>query len=201
MLAFFASIPATSQETPCSISRTRGTPVRGIQSVAAGTPRNSTVGRHKLSDSHLFESLTESSSASPINGECALVDYSDRAKAIMKKLHLILALLSVSLPISAQSIYVYPATVTAPRGTVQSVTAVVTGVNDKTVTWSTSGGTLVGTNPGTANEPNTIALHTTTPGTYTVTATTNTGAVTGTSVITFTASPTPASTHPRLMVT
>src|ERR1039457_1368375 len=103
MLAFFASIPATSQETPCSISRTRGTPVRGIQSVAAGTPRNSTVGRHKLGASHLFESLTESSSDSPITGECALVDYSDRAKAIMKKLHLILALLSVSLPISAQS--------------------------------------------------------------------------------------------------
>src|ERR1035437_2220291 len=97
--------------------------------------------------------------------------------------------------LSAQSVYVYPATITAPRGSYQSCTAVVTDVNLKTVTWSTSGGTLVGTNPGTANEPNTIALYTTTAGTYTVTATTNVGAVTGTCVITVVASPTPLTTH------
>jgi len=101
--------------------------------------------------------------------------------------------------LSAQTIYVYPSTVTAPRGGYQTCTAIVTGVNNKAVTWSTTGGTLVGTNPSTANEPATIALHSTTAGTYTVTATS--GSATGTCVITLTASPTPVATHPRLLVT
>ena len=108
----------------------------------------------------------------------------------------------VAVPALAQSIYVYPTAVTAPKGSYQTVTAIVTGVNDKTVTWTASGGTLVGTNPGTANEPNTIALTTTTAGTYTLTATSNANhSVTATSTVTFTASPTPATTHPRLLVT
>src|ERR1019366_10314023 len=110
-----------------------------------------------------------------------------------------------SVPAEAQKLYLYPTAAVAPRGSYQTVTAVVTGVNNKTVTWSIasgSGGTLVGTNPCVVNEPCTIALHTTTAGTYTVTATSNAnGSVTATSTITMTASPTPASTHPRLIVT
>jgi hypothetical protein len=96
----------------------------------------------------------------------------------------------------------YPAAPIAPRGSYQTVTAIVTGVNNKTVTWTASGGTLVGTNPCVVNEPCTIALTTTTAGTYTLTATSNANhAVTATSTVTFTASPTPATTHPRLLVT
>jgi hypothetical protein len=109
--------------------------------------------------------------------------------------------LFLSVSAIAQSIYVYPATITAPRGSYQTCTAIVTGVNDKTSTFTTTGGALVGTNPGTANEPNTIALYTTTPGTYTVTAMSNANhSVTGTCTITITASPTPVTTHPRLYV-
>src|ERR1017187_3536196 len=69
-------------------------------------------------------------------------------------------------PAAAQSIYVYPVAVTAPRGSYQTCTGIVNGYNSKSVTWTTTGGTLVGVNPTTANEPATIALYTTTPGTY-----------------------------------
>src|ERR1017187_3207652 len=101
----------------------------------------------------------------------------------------------------AQKLYLYPTTAIAPRGSYQTVTAVVNGVNDKTVTWSASGGTLVGTNPCVVNEPCTIALYTTTAGTYTLTATSNANhAVIASSTVTFTASPTPVSGHPRFMV-
>jgi hypothetical protein len=115
----------------------------------------------------------------------------------------ILTALAILFPFTAlaQSIYVYPTVVTAPRGSYQSCTAVVTGVNDKTVTWSASGGTIVGTNPSTANEPSTVALYTTTAGTYTLTATTNTGSVAAYCTITVTASPTPLTAHPRLYIT
>src|ERR1017187_8498278 len=75
----------------------------------------------------------------------------------------------VAVPARAQSINVYPATVSAPRGSYQTCTGIVNGYNSKSVTWTTTGGTLVGVNPSTANEPATIALYTTTPGTYTVT--------------------------------
>jgi len=119
----------------------------------------------------------------------------------IRKLLPILTLL-LPLPSLAQSIYIYPAAPIAPRGSYQTVTAIVNGVNDKTVTWTASGGKLVGTNPCVANEPCTIALTTTTAGTYTLTATSNANeAVTATSTVTFTASPTPATTHPRLLVT
>ncbi len=77
-----------------------------------------------------------------------------------------------STPGGAQ-IYVYPQAPVAPRGSYQTVTAVVTGVNDKTVTWSSDGGTIVGTNPCVVNEPCTVALYTTTPGTYHLTAKSN----------------------------
>ena len=79
------------------------------------------------------------------------------------------------------------------------MTAVISGVNDKTVTWSADGGTIVGTNPCVVNEPCTVALYTTTPGTYHLTATSNANnSVRATSTITITGSPTPVTTHPRL---
>ena len=82
------------------------------------------------------------------------------------------------------------------------MTAVVTGVNNKTVTWTADGGTIVGTNPCVVNEPCTIALYSTTAGTYHLTATSNaTNSVEATSTVTFTASPTPTTGHPRLIVT
>ena len=115
-----------------------------------------------------------------------------------------IAALAFVLPVSAsaQSIYVYPAAATAPRGSYQSVTAVLTGVNDKTVTWSSDGGTIVGTNPCVVNEPCTVALYTTTAGTYHLTATSNANhSVTATSTITITSSPSPVTTHPRLYIT
>jgi hypothetical protein len=99
---------------------------------------------------------------------------------------------------SAQ-IYVYPVAPVAPRGSYQTVTAVVTGVNDKTVTWTSDGGNIVGTNPCVVNEPCTVALYTTNPGTYHLTATSNANnSVVATSTITITASPTPVTSHPRL---
>ena len=108
----------------------------------------------------------------------------------------------VALPVSAQTLYLYPTTVTAPRGSYQSVTAVVQGVNNKTVTWTTDGGTIVGTNPCVVNEPCTAALYTTVAGTYHLTATSNAnGSVSATSTITITGSPTPVTTHPRLLIT
>src|ERR1700735_1654289 len=88
---------------------------------------------------------------------------------------LVLLALLPSLPAVAQKIYVYPATVTAPRGSYQTATAIATGVNDKTVTWTSDGGTIVGTNPCVVNEPCTVALTTTTPGTYHLMATSNAG--------------------------
>src|SRR5665213_3496639 len=110
--------------------------------------------------------------------------------------------LFVPLATLAQNLSLFPTAPVAPRGSYQTVTAIVTGVNNKTVTWTASGGTLVGTNPCVANEPCTIALTTTTAGTYTLTATSNANhSITATSTITFTASPTPVTTHPRLLVT
>ena len=119
----------------------------------------------------------------------------------IEKLFLIFALL-LPLPAVAQTLYLYPTTATAPRGSYQTVTAIVSGVGNKTVTWTTDGGTIVGTNPCVVNEPCTTALYTTTAGTYHLTATSNAdSSLVATSAITFTASPTPATTHPRLLVT
>ena len=117
----------------------------------------------------------------------------------MKRL---LFLLALAMPAAAQSLYVYPATVTAPAGSYQTCTGIVNGYNSKSVTWTTTGGTLVGVNPTTANEPATIALYTTTPGTYTVTGTsTVNSSLSATCVVTITASPTITTGHPRLIVT
>src|ERR1039458_10153675 len=108
----------------------------------------------------------------------------------------------VAVPARAQSIYVYPVAVTAPRGSYQTCTGIVNGYNSKSVTWTTTGGTLVGVDAGTANEPATIALYTTTPGTYTVTGkSTVNSSLSGTCVVTITASPTITTGHPREMVT
>lgn len=123
------------------------------------------------------------------------------SRAITTKRFFTALALLLPLPALAQSIYVYPSTAAAPRGSYQTVTAVVTGVNNKTVTWNTTGGTLVGTNPCVVNEPCTIAVHDTTAETDTLTATTNVGTVVATSTLTFTASPTATTGHPRLYVT
>jgi Chitobiase/beta-hexosaminidase C-terminal domain/Bacterial Ig-like domain (group 2) len=119
----------------------------------------------------------------------------------LKKRLLLLSLL-LPMPVLAQTLYLYPTTAIAPSGSYQTVTAVVAGVNDKTVTWTADGGTLVGTNPCVANEPCTIALYTTDKGTYHVTATSNAdGSVAATSTINITASPTVTTGHPRLLFT
>lgn len=113
-------------------------------------------------------------------------------------------LLSIILPLHAvaQKIYIYPAEVIAPRGTYQSVTVVINGVNDKTVTWSASGGRIVGANPCVVNEPCTVALYSKETGTFHLKATSNANhSVTAESTITFTPSPTPVTSHPRLLVT
>src|ERR1035437_4152198 len=108
-------------------------------------------------------------------------------------------ILFVPLVTPAQTLSLFPTTPVAPRGSYQTVTAIVNGVNDKTVTWTADGGTIVGTNPCVVNEPCTIALYTTTSGTYHLIATSNANhAVTATSTVTFTASPIPVATHPRL---
>ena len=120
--------------------------------------------------------------------------------------------LLLALPAVGQTLYIYPATVSSVVGGTQTITAVVNGVNNKTVHWTTTGGTLVGSANCTVNEACTIGLTTTTPGTYTVTAISNAnGAVTGTSTVTFTAAPTPiqcssgapdtTACHPRLIIT
>jgi hypothetical protein len=119
----------------------------------------------------------------------------------MKKVpYLILGLLGSQL--TAQKLFIYPRTVTAPRGTYQTVTAIVTGAKDKTVTWSASGGKIVGMNPCVVNEPCTIALFATEPGKYVLKATSNADhSLSAVSDITVMASPTPVKSHPRLALT
>ena len=92
--------------------------------------------------------------------------------------------------------------VCVPIKTFQTFTATVTGLNDKRVTWSTSGGTLSTTSCAEAmTEPCTVDLYTTTPGTYVVTATASDGTHTAQGGVTFTATPTPLTAHPREMFT
>src|SRR6202012_641502 len=95
-----------------------------------------------------------------------------RVESKLRKWSLLIASL-LPVPALGQTLYLYPTTAIAPTGSYQTVTAVVAGVNNKTVTWPTDGGTLVGTNPCVVNEPCTIALYTTNPGTYHLTATSN----------------------------
>ena len=119
----------------------------------------------------------------------------------------VLLFLLPAAPMAGQNLFVYPQTTsshpsTLAAGSTQSITAVVTGVNVKTVTWSTTGGTLIGANPCVSNEPCTIGLTSATAGgPFVVTATTTVGAVTATSAVTFTGAPTPISSHPRFLFT
>jgi len=102
----------------------------------------------------------------------------------------------------AQKIYIYPTEAIAPRGSFQTVTVVVNGINDKTVTWTSSGGRIVGDNPCVVNEPCTVALYSKDAGTFHLKATSNANhSVVAESAITFTPSPTPVTSHPRLIVT
>ena len=76
------------------------------------------------------------------------------------------------------------------------------GVSNKTVTWTSDGGTIVGTNPCVVNEPCTVALYTTNTGTYHLTATSSANhAVVATSTVTFTAAPVVRTDHPRFLTT
>lgn len=106
------------------------------------------------------------------------------------------------LHLAAQKMFLYPSQAVAPRGSYQTATAIVNGVNDKTVTWTASGGRIVGTNPCVVNEPCTIAVYSKEPGVVHLKATSNANhSVTAESAITFTASPTPATSHPRFLIT
>ena len=99
-------------------------------------------------------------------------------------------------------IYVFPQTPVATRGAYQTVTAIVNGLNDKTVTWTTDGGTIVGTNPCVVNEPCVVALYSSSTGTYHLTATSNANhQVVATATVTFTASPIVRTDHPRFLMT
>lgn len=103
---------------------------------------------------------------------------------------------------TAQKLFIYPKTPVAPAGTYQSVTAILTGLNNKTVTWTASGGKLVGTNPCVLNEPCTMALVSDTPGKFVLKATSNADpSLSASSEVTFTPSPAPVTSHPRLMIT
>ena len=117
--------------------------------------------------------------------------------------HLLFGLmLLMGLPCAAQSIYSTTPTSFIARGGVQTCTFIVTGYSDKTVTFTKTAGTFYGTNPSTANEPATIGLTDTTAETDTVTATANANhSLTATCAVTFTTSPTPVTTWPRLLFT
>ena len=102
----------------------------------------------------------------------------------------------------AQKIFLYPRVAVAPRGTYQSVTAIVTGINDRRVAWTASGGKIVGGGSCAIDEPCTIALVSDTPGKYTLTATSNADhSLSASAEVSFTESPQPVTTHPRLGLT
>jgi hypothetical protein len=99
---------------------------------------------------------------------------------------------------------VLPGSVAVRPGTYQSVSALLSSMDDKTVSWTTDGGTLIGANPCTDTDggPCTVALYTTTPGTYHVTATsTSDKSKTATATITVGQAPTVRTGHPRLIIT
>jgi hypothetical protein len=130
------------------------------------------------------------------------------AREIAVRCFLLPFCLGLAADLSAQSVKLSSVAPIAPVGSYQTITAYVTGVNNKTVTWSITsspGGSspaLVGTNPCVVNEPCTIALYTKTPGTYAVTAKSNANAsVKASSTVTITPSPAVTAGHPRLMLT
>jgi hypothetical protein len=100
------------------------------------------------------------------------------------------------------TLYLYPSSLSVPVGAYQTATAIIVGVSDKTVTWTTDGGTIVGTNPCVLNEPCTVALYSATPGTFHLTATSNAETkVSASMTVVFTSAPVPVTAHPRLLVT
>jgi hypothetical protein len=122
----------------------------------------------------------------------------------MRRQLLFVLFLLLPLPVLAQKIYIYPSSVNIPNGSYQVVTAIVSDVSNKTVTWSASGGKLIGANPCTdaMTAPCTIALYSKTKGIFTVTATSNSDRKTAiNSTITFIESPKPIVGHPRLYFT
>lgn len=112
---------------------------------------------------------------------------------------------------SAQTLYTLPLNSSSSSpvvdhiGGVPTCHAIVTGTNDKTVTWSvTSGpGTLYGTNPSVANEPAEIGVTSSTVNSVVVvTAKSNANnSVTGTCTFKFVASPAKATGNPKLFIT
>jgi hypothetical protein len=117
----------------------------------------------------------------------------------MKLLLLVLVSIVPSLSAFGQiSVKVYPTTATIPKNGIQSVTAEVSGSANNAVTWSTSGGspTLINSTGTTVGVKNTATA------TVTITATSvadNTK--TASSTVTFAATPTPLTSHPRLWLT
>lgn len=112
----------------------------------------------------------------------------------MKRLTLLMAFL-LPMPVVAQvAVTLYPAVGRVPASGIQSLTSIVTGAANKGITWTTDGGTITGT-------AKTVAFSTATPGTYHITATSQTdGTKAATSTITVVATPTPRTDHPRLWV-
>ncbi len=112
------------------------------------------------SDAIPYRCLTESSPSSTIRG------------GPTKKI-VFIVMFCVVTHLPAHKLYVYPATAVAPRGSYWTVTAAVDSVNNKTLTWTASSGSLVGTNPCVVNELCTIALCDTRAETDTLAAATN----------------------------
>jgi hypothetical protein len=111
-------------------------------------------------------------------------------------------LFALSLPAAGQTLNVYPVgPLSVPIGSYQTLTSIVTGVNNKGVTYTTDHGTLIGVNACVVNEPCSVAIYDLTARTDHVTATTTVGAVAQTVAVTFTASPTPRTDHPRFLLT
>src|SRR5581483_612529 len=119
----------------------------------------------------------------------------------MSKLMLLIVLVFCAAA-NGQKIFLYPRVAVAPRGTYQSVTAIVTGINDRRVKWTASGAKLVGTDSCAVDQPCTIGIFSNTPGKYTFTATSSVDqSISATGDVTFTESPHPVTTHPRLTMT
>lgn len=129
------------------------------------------------------------------------------------ELRKLLLVLAITLPLPAQvSVVTYPSSPVMPINGYQTVSAVVTGAADKTVTWTSSDpvhAPIIGDNPcRTTSQSNgisadcTIGVVTGTTGTYTITATSNAdNTKSSTSTLTFTATPIPSTNHPRIFFT
>lgn len=123
----------------------------------------------------------------------------------MRRLLSISTLLLATIPApAAVTVTIYPAAKSVPLKTYQTFSAKVEGTATLTGTWSVSGGTMIGNTVCTSATSSlcTIAVYSATAaGPITVTFTSaDAGHATGTASLTFTATPTPLTTHPRLMM-